>query len=68
MVSANSKEEVAQAKVFKEKYGVKLEFPPGWVGGGGANQKTLHGGGDMDLFLEADNNINVFSGYPKLFF
>ena len=43
------REGLSKEKVFKEKYGSKLEFPEGWGqgGGGGANKKTC---GVMDIF------------------
>jgi len=37
---------VLKAKIFKEKYEPKLEFPEGW---GVQTKKTLHGG-RMDVF------------------
>ena len=37
-----------KVKILEAKYEAKLEFP---VGGGGAKQKTFHGGGEsMDIF------------------
>ena len=39
----------AKAKVLKEKYGAKLEFPD-LQKGGGANQKPFCGSGAMDIF------------------
>lgn len=37
-------------KMFKEKYGAKLEFKEGWVNGG-SNQKTsVKGVGGRDIF------------------
>ena len=48
-VNGNSKGEgVAKAQVFKEKYGAKLEFPEGWVGGEGVQPRkpsVVRGGG-----------------------
>ena len=35
---------VSKEKVFKGKYEAKVEFPEGWGGVGGPNQKVFHGG------------------------
>ena len=40
---------VLKTKLLEGKYETKLEFPGGC---GGAKQKTFHGGGSMDFFLE----------------
>ena len=40
---------VLKAKILEEMYENKLESPGGRVGGGGAKQKTFHGG-SMDIF------------------
>ena len=46
-VNGNSKEGEREAK---EKVWAKLECLEGWRGGGGANQKSLHGVRGMDIF------------------
>ena len=49
---------VAKAKLFKEKYGAKLEFPEGW---GSSIKRTLcEGGTGMDIFW--NHTLKQYSG------
>ena len=56
---------MAKAKVFKQKYGAKFEFPEGW----GCKPKKTSGVGGYGYLLEPHNDIIpselTFSHNPK---
>ena len=48
----------SKAKLFKGKYGAKVEFPKRWGGGGGAQTKTPSMRGELWIFPETQHKIN----------